>query len=161
LHGGTQEGYRRAGTENVPAIIGMAVALVECCGNGFFSSYIKSISDFIWDELRYKVGGVYLNGNRVQSVPHILNFIVEGVPSDVLISMLSNVYGVYCSTGSACCSGESEPSHVLKAMGISDEHALSSVRLSLSRYSTEQEMVFAVNAIRECVLRLRGWVNAM
>ena len=96
-----------------------------------------------------------LNGNLQGSVPHILNVSFDGVQSDVLVSMLSHVHGVYCSTGSACCSGQSEPSRVLMSMGLSYERSMGAVRFSFSRYTTEKEVEYTIRSVEDSVASLR------
>lgn len=153
--GGDQEDHRRAGTENVCGIIGMAVALSEQNANDGYCVQIAERKNQLWTGLCDRVGGVVLNGNLNKTVPHILNVSFEGVQGDVLVSMLSEVYGVYCSTGSACCSGNTEPSRVLKSMGLSDDRALSAVRFSMSKFTNEKEIDYCVRSVHECVNRLR------
>ena len=151
LVGGAQENNRRAGTENVAGIVGMAVALSEA-----HDDYrIRILRGQMLAGLENKVGGVLLNGAIDGSVPHILNVSLTGVKGDGLVSMLSHLYGVYCSTGSACCSGSTMPSGVLRAMGMSDGRALSAVRISLSRYTTEWEIDRAIDAFADCVKVIR------
>lgn len=155
LHGGAQEGYRRAGTESVEGIVGMAVALAESKREGLHTSDIKWMKKRLWSGLQHKVGGVVLNGTLNGSISYILNVSFEGVQSDALVSMLSNVYEVYCSTGSACCSGTTEPNRVLKSMGLSDAQALGSVRFSFSRYNTLEEIDYTIQSISNAVSVLR------
>ena len=152
MYGGSQEHYHRPGTENVAGIVGAAVSLVEACKN----EDVGIFRDQLYHGLRDRVGGVLLNGNILTSTPNILNVSFEGVQGDVLVSMLSDLYGVYCSTGSACCSGERKPSSILKAMGFSDERSLGAVRFSFSRYTTEKEIDFTISAVQDCVSKLRG-----
>lgn len=153
--GGDQEDHRRAGTENVCGIIGMAIALSEQNANDGYFVQIAERKNQLWTGLCNVVGGVVLNGDLNKAIPHILNVSFEVVRGDVLVSMLSEVYGVYCSTGSACCNGDTEPSRVLKSMGLSDSRALGAVRFSFSRYTTKDDILYAMNAIKGCVKNLR------
>lgn len=153
--GGDQEDRRRAGTENVCGIIGMAVALSEQNAYNGYYVQIAERKNQLWTGLCDRVGGVVLNGCMEGSVPHILNVSFEGVHGDSLVSMLSEIYGVYCSTGSACCNGDTEPSRVLRSMGLSDSRALGAVRFSFSRYTTKDEILYTINAIKGCVENLR------
>ena len=155
LLGGSQENGMRSGTENVPGIVSMAVALCEQAHYARISDKVSCLKNMLWNGLNKKVGGVILNGNIEGSVPHILNVSFEGVHGDSLVSMLSDLYGVYCSTGSACCNGDTEPSRVLRSMGISDSRALGAVRFSFSRYTTKDEILYTTNAINVCVENLR------
>ena len=155
LLGGFQESGLRAGTENVPGIVSMAVALCEQAHNTQKSDDVSNLKNLLWDRLCEEVGGVVLNGCMEGSVPHILNVSFEGIHGDSLVSMLSKLYGVYCSTGSACCNGNTEPSRVLRSMGISASKALEAVRFSLSRYTTREEVEYAIQSISESVACLR------
>lgn len=150
LHGGPQEDCRRSGTENVEGIVGMTVALWESSTNEFYLSEISNLKRLLWNGLEKRVGGVVLNAMLDGSVPHILNVSFDWGKGDVLVQMLSEVFGIYCSTGSACCAGESEPSHVLKSMGLSDERSLSAVRFSLSRFNTVEEIEYVIKSVLKC-----------
>lgn len=155
LIGGSQENGSRAGTENVPGIVSMAVALCEQTNNVQTSNRAYDLKKLLWNGLKERVGGVVLNGCMEGSVPHILNVSFEGVHGDSLVSMLSELYGVYCSTGSACCNGDTEPSRVLRSMGISDSRSLGAVRFSLSRYTTREEVEYSIQSISKSVACLR------
>lgn len=159
--GGSQEHYVRPGTENVAGIIGMSTALDEAYQNGFWEKEIKARKDQFVTELKQKVGGIVLTGDQKMCIPHIVNVSFEDVQGDVLVSMLSDIHGIYCSTGSACCNGDASPSRTLLSMGLSEKEALSSVRFSFSRYTTEEEIDYAVKSISKCVANLRGWVNIL
>lgn len=153
--GGNQEYNRRAGTENASGIVSMAVSLSEqSCNNGFLNR-ISELKQYFWKNLQEQVEGVILNGTLAGTVPYILNVSFQGVRGDVLASMLSERYGVYCSTGSACCSGDTMPSRVLKEMGFSDERAMGSVRFSFSRYTTEEDVECAIRAVSKSVSSIR------
>lgn len=156
LHGGYQEDYRRAGTENVEGIVGMAIAFVESQNSGKLRHEANNMRHYFFTLIDQMAGGIVINGNYSKSVPNILNVYFEGVNGEELVSMLSNVYNVFCSTGSACCSGDSKPSHVLKALGFSDERALNSVRFSFSRYTTKEELDYASDSLLRCISRLRS-----
>lgn len=159
--GGDQESYNRAGTENVPGIVGMSTALEEGFQNGFWESQIKEIKKHFIKTLQQKVGGVLLNGDPVKSIPGILNVSFAGVKGNVLVSMLSDLHGVFCSTGSSCNGKSSSPSRVLKAMGMTDDRALTAVRFSFSRYTTIEEIDYTMEALCECMMRLRGWIKSL
>lgn len=153
--GGAQESGRRAGTENVPGIVGLSVALSEeSLENGSLCRQ-RILRGRLFAGLLQEVGGVVLNGNLERSIPNILNVSFEGINGGSLISMLSNLYGIYCSTGSACQSGESVPSHVLTSMGIAPDLALGAVRFSVSKYTTEEEIEKTISAIKKCASDLR------
>lgn len=155
IHGGKQESGLRAGTENVAGIVGMASAIAEGFQYGFWKERIEMLRDRLYQGLCKEVGGVVLNGNYNKSVPHILNVSFEGIEGDAMVTMLSNVYEIYSSTGSACCSGNTEPSRVLKSMGISDARSLGAVRFSLSQYNTCDQIDYTIKSISEAVSALR------
>ena len=155
IHGGNQERGLRAGTENVAGIVGMASAIAEGFQYGFWKERIEMLRDRLYQGLCKEVGGVVLNGNYNKSVPHILNVSFEGIEGDAMVTMLSNVYEIYCSTGSACCSGNTEPSRVLKSMGLSDARSLGAVRLSLSQYNTCDQIDYTIKSISEAVSAFR------
>ncbi len=151
LYGGGQENGIRSGTENVPGIVGMTVALENAYQNNFWHKKIKALRECFLAELRGLPCKYEINGNLVFTLPNILNISFKGIDGSELVSMLANVHSIYCSTGSACCSGISEPSRVLTSMGISNADALSAVRFSFSRYNTEEEIKYVARSIKECI----------
>jgi cysteine desulfurase len=153
--GGAQESGRRAGTENVPGIVGLSVALSEASLENGSLCRQRILRGRLFAGLLQEVGGVVLNGNLERSVPNILNVSFEGINGGSLVSMLSNLYGIYCSTGSACQSGESVPSHILTSMGVAPDLALGAVRFSISKYTTEEEIEKTISAIKKCASDLR------
>jgi cysteine desulfurase len=155
LLGGSQEEYRRSGTENVAGIVAMATAFRESYQCGHWKQQIRDLRNMMYADLCKEVGGVFINGDYANSVPNILNVSFDGVHGDALASALSNVYGICCSTGSACCAGEPNPSRVLKAMGLTDERALGAVRVSFSRYNTESDVQYFVQCCKKSIDSLR------
>ena len=161
--GGQQENGLRAGTENVAGIVGMAKA-VEIAQKSLLDSLEKErrLVVRLWDELRQKTPNLTLNGYDSFSVPspflmrlpNNLNVCVKGVDSAELVELMGEV-GVCISAGSACNSQDSEPSHVLKAIGLRDEDARSSVRFSIGDDTTEADIDEAANCFANCVNRLR------
>jgi len=142
IYGGQQESGMRGGTENVPYIVGFAKACelakqkLEC------SWAVRKLSSYIWDFLNANISNIKMNGSLVTDpnhTPNILNISIKGVRGEELVAMLDD-QEIYVSTGSACNSNSKEPSHVLKAIGCSDEEANSSIRISLSNDTTLKEV---------------------
>lgn len=155
LFGGAHERQRRAGTENLAAIVGFGVAAHEA--RAFVASdsamQLGALRDRLQNEL-LKIEGSHLNGLALR-VPNTVNIGFDGVDADALVIAL-DLAGVAASAGSACQSGSTEPSHVLLAMGLTEKEARSSLRLSLSRLTTPEEVDLASGIIRAAVLRLRS-----
>ena len=154
IYGGKQEQGIRGGTENVLSIISMAAALeysVEHMKE--HNTHIKNLRDKLLDRL-LQIPGSYLNGSLESRVPGNINIRFDGVFGARLVSLCS-LYGVYISAGSACNEGISEPSHVLKAIGLTDEEALSSVRITIGYKNTEEEIDQAADIITELIERIR------
>lgn len=153
IHGGGQERGLRASTENTLGIIGFGEAAEiarQYLGNGDE----KMLCDYLLRMIREKIPGVMLNGDPVNRLPNNLNITFEGVPGEVLQRLLSDS-GICVSTGSACNSGNGEVSHVLKAIGLSDEEANSSIRITLSRFNTYNELNYIVDTLVQIVGQLR------
>ncbi len=155
LHGGSQEYNRRAGTENVPGIIGFGKA-AELAGNRLVRNDGReaALRDLLIHEL-LAIPGVSLNGSSVRRLPGNVNVSFSGISAEALLIVLDR-RGIAASAGSACASGSLSPSHVLTAIGLPEEAARSTVRLSLSDETTEEEIREAAGIIREEVLRMRG-----
>lgn len=153
IHGGEQEFSLRGGTENVAGIVGLHKAL-ECSLNFVPDFNVDQIRKFIWSEL-FTINYTHLNNNLSNSVDSILNVRFDGIDSQTLIAFLS-LDNVCVSAGSACHSKSNLPSHVLKAIGLSDYEARSSIRISLSRYSTFEEASAFLSAIKKNVCELRS-----
>jgi len=148
--GGSQEMMKRAGTENVPLIVGLARALELISNKAAHKT--KKISDYLIRELG-KIEGAQLNGSRHRRLPSIINFSFNGVEGESLVLRL-DARGIMTSTGSACSSESLEPSHVVRAIRDA-ESAHSSLRISLSRYNTMSEARRAVKIIKEEIIKLR------
>jgi len=155
LLGGAQEKNRRAGTENLPAVMGMAAALEESAAEmdeasarliGYRGQLIEGLS---------KIELSHLNGSRTRRLPGNVNFCFEGLEGESLLLYL-DALGIAASSGSACTSGSLEPSHVLLAIGRPHEVAHGSLRLSLSRCTTQEEIDYALREIPVVVERLRS-----
>lgn len=154
IRGGGQERGKRAGTENLPSIIGLAVALKDAQENmQQNTAYITGLRDALRNGLD-KIDGASFNGSREHCLPGTVNYSFQGVNGEALLSLLSNE-GICCSSGSACSAGSLEPSHVLLALGLSHETAQSALRFSLCEYNTMNEVQTIITKVTEAVNRLR------
>ena len=154
INGGKQEQGLRGRTENVLGIISMAAALEDSVVHmEERNKHIVYLRDSLLDKI-LQIPGYHLNGSLENRVPSNINIRFDGVSGARLVTMCS-LYGIYISSGSACNEGISEPSHVLKAIGLTDEEALSSVRITISHTNTEQEIDQAADIITKLVERIR------
>lgn len=154
IRGGGQERGKRAGTENLPGIIGLAAALKDAQENmQQNTAYITGLRDALRNGLD-KIDGADFNGSREHCLPGTVNYSFRGVNGEALLSLLSNE-GICCSSGSACSAGSLEPSHVLLALGLSHETAQSALRFSLCEYNTMDEVQTIITKVTEAVNRLR------
>ena len=154
IYGGAQEGGKRAGTENVPGIIGMAAAMEEAAANIDRNSRKTVI---LRDRLIGKLSAIphsMLNGDQEKRLSGNVNFCFEGVEGESLLLMLDQK-GIAASSGSACASGSLDPSHVLLALGRPYELALSSLRLTINENNTEEEIDYIAASVSETVEKLR------
>ena len=155
LTGGEQEKHRRAGTENVAGAVGMAEALLEQTeGMEEERLRIEALSTQLIDGILSAVPDCQLTGHRLERLPGIVSFLIDGVSADELLALL-DMQGIAASAGSACTAGSNEPSHVLKAMGLLEGGRRAPLRLSLSRYTTNAEIEKVLSILPEVVHRLR------
>ena len=155
IEGGAQERGKRAGTENLPAIMGMAAALEEACANmDANTAKVTALRDQLIEGLR-KIPHCALNGDPVNRLAGNVSFCFEGIEGESLLLLL-DMKGVCASSGSACTSGSLDPSHVLLAIGRVHDVAHGSLRLSLSEYNTEEEMDHILKVVPEVVAYLRS-----
>jgi cysteine desulfurase len=155
LYGGHHERDRRAGTENVPGIVGLGKAAELARAQlDERAARMLELRDYLESQLMSYVAGVRINGDAACRVPNISNLSFDGVDGESLLISL-DLKGVAVSTGSACASGSLEPSHVLQALGLNREQVRGSLRISLSAYTTREEIDYAVSVLRETVQRLR------
>ena len=155
IEGGAQERGRRAGTENLPAIVGMAAALEEACRDGDARRVrVAALRDRLIHGLA-RIPHAVLNGDPVQRLPGNVNFCFEGIEGESLLLLLDDE-GICASSGSACTSGSLDPSHVLLAIGRPHEIAHGSLRLTLSEQTTEEEIDYTIDAVTRAVARLRS-----
>lgn len=155
LYGGHHEKDLRAGTENVPGIVGLGKAC-EIASRDLMSEmdHLRNLRDRLENGIMDKIDRIRLNGHPSQRLPHILNVSFENIEGEPLILNL-DMKGIAVSAGSACTSDAMESSHVLKALGIPPDIALGSVRLSLGKENTEEEIDYVINALVEIVEHLR------
>ena len=156
IHGGQQERGRRAGTENVPGIVGMGAAAKRA-----FSILEEKraketeLRDYLIEQIEKEIPYCRLNGDRNRRLPNNVNFSFRCVEGESLLIML-DMKGICASSGSACTSGSLDPSHVLLAIGLPHEIAHGSLRLTLNEENTKEEMDTTVAAIKEIVTKLRN-----
>ena len=113
------------------------------------------LRSYLTQRVLNEIQGVVLTGDPVYRLPNNASFIFEGIRGEELVELLG-MYGVYCSSGSACETGTDEPSHVLKAIGVSDEEANGSLRLTLGRDTTKETLDYAIEKLKKSVEILRG-----
>jgi cysteine desulfurase len=152
--GGSQERGKRAGTENLPGIMGMAAALDEAVMNAEEDrKKVTTMRDRLISGLS-EIPHSVLNGDPERRLPGNANFCFEGVNGEALLMMLDEK-GISASSGSACTAGSPEPSHVLLALGLSDEMARSSLRLTIDENNTPDEIETIITEVTAAVSKLR------
>ena len=155
IEGGAQERGKRAGTENVAGICGMAAALKEACDHiDENTAKVSAMRDYLIENLS-KIPHSALNGDPVHRLPGNVSFCFEGIEGESLLLLL-DMHGIAASSGSACTSGSLDPSHVLLAIGRVHDVAHGSLRLSLSEYNTMEEMEHIAKTVPEVVAYLRN-----
>ena len=155
-HGGEHERSRRAGTENVAGIVGLAAA-VEIRGREMTAEGVRlsGLRDRLWDEVRARIPEVRLNGHPTERLPGTCNLCFRGVESESIVLGL-DLKGIGVSAGSACTSGNVEPSYVLVAMGVPVEWAMGSVRSSLGHGTSREDIDYVIESIEPLVAKLRS-----
>lgn len=155
VHGGAQERSRRAGTENIPGIVGLGAA-VERAMRIMDTKTRKEIElrDYLIGRLENEIPHCWLNGHRTKRLPNNINFSFLFIEGESMLIML-DMKGICASSGSACTSGSLDPSHVLLAIGLKHEEAHGSLRLTLSEESTKEEMDIVTEEVKKIVQRLR------
>ena len=156
VHGGGQERKRRAGTENVPGIVGFGKA-VELAEAGMEEKIRKEIElrDYLIERVLAEIPYVRLNGHRTLRLPNNANFSFQFIEGESLLIML-DMKGICASSGSACTSGSLDPSHVLLAIGLPHEIAHGSLRLTLSEETTKEEIDYTIDQLKAIVANLRN-----
>ncbi|MDQ2740691.1 MAG: cysteine desulfurase, partial [Chloroflexota bacterium] len=161
LTGGGQERNRRAGTENVAGIVGMARALELALGERLIATaHLTELRDFLLQEIPARIPSTLINGDLFHRLPNNANLSFEGLHGEALLVGF-DLAGIMASSGSACTSGSLEPSHVLQAIGLPDRLAQASLRLTVGRENSPQEMERTVEVLAQLVARLRRLAPAV
>lgn len=156
VHGGGQERRRRAGTENVPGIIGLGTAVSRAVRTmSERAEKETALRNYLIDRVMEEIPYTKLNGHRTDRLPNNANFSFQFIEGESLLIML-DMKGICASSGSACTSGSLDPSHVLLAIGLPHEIAHGSLRLTLSDETTKEEIDFVIESLKEIVARLRS-----
>ena len=154
-HGGEHERRRRAGTENVPGIVGLGKAVeVRARDMKTEAEAVSALRDRMWEGIRARVPEVRLNGHPTERLPGTANICYRNVESESIVLAL-DLKGIAVSAGSACTAGSVEPSHVLVAMGVPLDWAMGAVRSSLGRSTTAEDVDYVVASVTEAVRRIR------
>jgi cysteine desulfurase len=156
LIGGSQENGRRAGTENVPSIVGLGKA-AELAAEAMDEEQtrVRALRDRFESELMERISGARVNGNRKMRLPNTSNLGFDRIESDAALTLLDQRH-ICCSAGSACRTGSLLASHVLRAMGMSDEAARSSLRFSFGRFNSDSDVDKAIEIVPDVIAKLRG-----
>ncbi len=155
IHGGGHEKNRRAGTENVAGIAGLGAAAELAAGERLFQQgHLTALRERLWQGIEKNIPSVRRNGHPRNSLPGTLNVSFEYIEGEGILLSL-DMKGIAASSGSACTSGSLEPSHVLAAMGVPTEIAQGSLRFSLGRDNTEEQVDYTVKVLAQAVARLR------
>jgi cysteine desulfurase len=156
LHGGAQEFKRRAGTENVAGIVGLGKAIeLAVASIDETDKKLTALRDKLIDGILTRIPEVKLNGHPTKRLPNNVNVSIKYIEGESILLLL-DMNGIAASSGSACTSGSLDPSHVLLAMGLPHEIAHGSVRLTLSQYTTEEEIDYTINTLETITQRLRA-----
>ncbi len=156
LHGGAQEFKRRAGTENVAGIVGLGKAIeLAVASIDETDKKLTALRDKLIDGILTRIPEVKLNGHPTKRLPNNVNVSIKYIEGESIL-LLMDMNGIAASSGSACTSGSLDPSHVLLAMGLPHEIAHGSVRLTLSQYTTEEEIDYTINTLETITQRLRS-----
>lgn len=155
IYGGSQENYKRAGTENVPAIVSLGLACEKLISNNKEQNYIRNLRDYFIDEVLFKIDDCILTGNSDSRLINNASFCFADIDSKILIILLDKA-GICASVGSACTSGSVENSHVLQAIGVDDKYINGNIRFTLSKYNTKEEIDYVVSNLAETVKKLRN-----
>ena len=155
VHGGAQERSRRAGTENIPGIVGLGAAVERAMRIMDTKTRKESeLRDYLIGRLENEIPHCWLNGHHTKRLPNNINFSFLFIEGESMLIML-DMKGICASSGSACTSGSLDPSHVLLAIGLKHEEAHGSLRLTLSEESTKEEMDIVAEEVKKIVQRLR------
>ena len=156
VHGGAQERKRRAGTENVPGIVGMGAAVERAMRTmETRTAKERKLRDYLIERIEAEIPYCRLNGDRTNRLPNNVNFSFRFIEGGSLLIML-DMKGICASSGSACTSGSLDPSHVLLAIGLPHEIAHGSLRMTLGEETTREDLDYTVDTLKEIVANLRG-----
>lgn len=162
IHGGSQEYGLRAGTENVASIVGMGKAAELALSNyEVRTKHEDELVKYLWENIKNEIPDSTLNGDENKRLPNILNISIPGVEGDSLLISL-DMKGIAASTGSACMMSLDEPSHVLLAIGKTEDTVRESVRFSFDADNTKEEMDYIITNLKESVMylrKIRGYVG--
>ena len=157
LNGGHQERNKRAGTENVAGIVGLGKALTLAYNNfEDKNEYLYNLRTYLINEINNNIPDIKINGDLENRLPGNINISIKGVEADNILNELDKK-GIFISTGSACTTGSIESSHVLKAIGLSDAEAHGSIRISLGKYNTKDELKYFVVELKKIIEKLRKY----
>ena len=157
LNGGHQERNKRAGTENVAGIVGLGKAITLAYNNfEDKNKYLYNLRTYLINEIKNNIPDIRINGDIEKRLQGNINISVNGVEADNRLTELDK-RGIFISTGSACTTGSIESSHVLKAIGLSDTEAHSSIRISLGKYNTKDELKHFSKELKEIIENLRKY----
>ncbi len=156
VHGGAQERKRRAGTENVPGIVGMGAATERALQTmEVRTAKERELRDYLIERIEAEIPYCRLNGDRTNRLPNNVNFSFRFIEGESLLIML-DMKGICASSGSACTSGSLDPSHVLLAIGLPHEIAHGSLRMTLGEETTKEDLDYTVDTLKEIVANLRS-----
>ena len=154
-HGGSQESRRRASTENVPGIVGLGAALTRAHQNLQSDvRHAENLRDTLINGIMERIPDVHLMGHPQRRLPNNANFCIEGVEGETMLLKL-DMRGIGASSGAACASGSTEPSHVLRALGVPRQLAQGSLRLTPGIDNSPEEIAYALDVLESCVTELR------
>ena len=157
LNGGHQERNKRAGTENVAGIVGLGKAITLAYNNfEDKNKYLYNLRTYLINEIKNNIPDIRINGDIEKRLQGNINISVNGVEADNILTELDK-RGIFISTGSACTTGSIESSHVLKAIGLSDTEAHSSIRISLGKYNTKDDLKHFSKELKEIIENLRKY----
>ncbi|NJP05732.1 MAG: cysteine desulfurase [Chloroflexaceae bacterium] len=157
IHGGGQERQRRAGTESVAALVGMATALQQAEERrAWYGEHCQTLRDHLIDTVLNQIAGASLNGHRSRRLPNNANLSFRDIEAESLLLLLDQ-HGICASSGSACSSGAIEPSHVLLALGLPHEQAQSALRLSVGRHTTIEQVDYFLDVLPKLIAQLRSY----
>lgn len=155
IHGGSQERGKRAGTENVAGIVGMAQALVIVAQEmPYTRGKLTRLRNYFAERVRHEIPNIRLNGHPYKRLPGNVNFSIEGIDATALLVLLEEE-GICASAGSACNTGQTRISHVIEAIRVPENYAAGSVRFTMGRDTTRRDVDACVDALKRCVIILR------